>query len=501
MEALYEMMAEQSEIWGPRVLQIGTALLILIGGWLVAIIVGALVRGALRRTTLDNKLAKMVLGEEKGEAFPVEAWFGKAAYYVILLLAVVGFFDALELTVVSQPLTSLLDKVFGYVPQVLGAAVLLAIAWVVAIVLRRVVRGGLDLARLDERVGGDAGLEEEKRPALSRTLSDAVYWLVFLLFLPNILGALQLEGLLAPVQSLIDRLLTFLPNILAAGLILAVGWFIARIVQRLVTNLLAAVGADQLGERIGLGTALGTRKLSGLLGLVVYIFILFNVLVSSLNALALHAITEPASLMIGQILAALPLLFAAGLLLTLAFFIGRLVSGLLANVLAGAGFDNVLQKLGLARGEVKEGERTPSAMVGILLLSVIMLFASIEAAGLLGFTNLAVLIASLLEFAGQLVLGLVVFALGLFLANLAAETIRTSASAQAPLLATAARIAVIVLAAAIGLRQMGIANEIIELAFGMILGAIAVAVAIAFGLGGREIAAKQIEQWRGSLNS
>lgn len=130
-----------------------------------------------------------------------------------------------------------------------------------------------------------------------------------------------------------------------------------------------------------------------------------------------------------------------------------------------------------------------------------MLFASVEAAGMLGFENLSVLLARLLEFFGQMVLGIIVFGVGLFLANLAASTIRASSNPQAGILATAARVAILVLSAAVALRQMGIANEIIELAFGLLLGSVAVATAIAFGLGGRDAASKQLEEWRGSLKN
>jgi hypothetical protein len=128
-----------------------------------------------------------------------------------------------------------------------------------------------------------------------------------------------------------------------------------------------------------------------------------------------------------------------------------------------------------------------------------MLFASVEAAGLLGFENMAQLLANLLEFVGRVGVGLVAFGVGLYLANLAASTIRASGNPQAGLLATAARIGILVLAAAIALRQMGLANEIIEVAFALLLGSIAVAFAIAFGLGGRDLAAKQIEEWRDGL--
>jgi hypothetical protein len=72
---------------------------------------------------------------------------------------------------------------------------------------------------------------------------------------------------------------------LAAGLILLVGWFVARIVQRIVTNLLAAVGVDRLSEQVGVAKALGKQKLSGVIGLLLYILILIPVLIAALDAL------------------------------------------------------------------------------------------------------------------------------------------------------------------------------------------------------------------------
>ncbi len=497
MGSLQEMAPQLATLFGPDVLRVLVAIIVLFVGWLVARIGAWAVKKSLEKTTIDNRIAKWVLGDQKGEGFEVEVWVGKVVYYILLLFALVLFFNTLKLTVVSEPLLMLLNKVFGYLPQLLGAALLVALAWVVATVARKTVSIATDRWRLDEKVVGEAGLEKDAAPQLGKTLGDGIYWLVFLLFLPIVLGTLQLGGLLAPVQAMMDRLLTFVPNILAAGVILAAGWLIARIVQRIVTNLLAAVGVDRLGEKVGLGT----RKLSGLVGLVVYVFILFNVILSSLNALALEAVTRPASEMLGQVLEAIPRLFAACVLLALAYYVGRLVAQLLVGVLAGAGFDSVLDKLGLAMSSTTSSGKRPSDLAGTVLLTIIMLFASIEAAGLLGFANLAVLLANLLEFTGQLALGLVVFAVGLFLANFAASTIRASGNPQAALLATAARLAILVLSTAIALSQMGIANDIIELAFGLLLGSFAVAAAIAFGLGGRDVAAKQIEEWRDDLKS
>jgi hypothetical protein len=275
---------------------------------------------------------------------------------------------------------------------------------------------------------------------------------------------------------------------------------VARIVQRIVSNLLAAVGVDQLSERVGLTSVLGKQTLSGLLGLIVYVLILIPVLIAGLNALALEAVTQPASNMLNAILGAFPDIFAAALVLIIAYIVGRVVASLITNLLAGVGFNNILARLGLGQ-EPGVGARTPSEIVAYLVLVAIMLFATIEATHLLGFVLLADLVTEFVGFAAQVILGLIIFAVGLYLANLAAKTVQASGVRQSGMLALIARVSILVLAGAMALRQMGLANEIINLAFGLLLGAIAVATALAFGLGGRELAGHEIQKWLQSVRS
>jgi hypothetical protein len=474
------------------------ALAILVIGWLIALVSGVLVKRGLRRTEFDNKIAGWLVGGEKEESIEVERWVGRAVFWLLMLFVLLAFFEALGLTLITEPLNRFLSEIVGYIPNLIGPAILLVVAWSLATGLRFVVRRVLDAMALDDRLGEGAGFEDEDRVSISSTVSEAVYWLVFLLFLPAILGALQLEGLLQPVQSMIDKVLAFVPNMLAALLILAAGWLLARIIQRIVGNVLAAVGADRLSDRAGLDTALGEQKLSGLIGLVLYVLILVPVLIAALNTLHLDAITAPASEMLQAVLTALPLLFGAALVLAIAFLVGRVVSGLAANVLAGIGFNNVLERMGIGH-EPEEGRKTPSEIVGHLVLVALMLFATIEALRLLRFEAMAALITEFMVFSGHVALGLVILGFGLFLGNLATRTIEASRSAQAPLLGLAARLAILVLAGAMALRQMGLANEIITLAFGLLLGAIAVATALAFGLGCREMAADAMRGWVAQL--
>jgi hypothetical protein len=231
-----------------------------------------------------------------------------------------------------------------------------------------------------------------------------------------------------------------------------------------------------------------------LIALIVYYLILLPVVISALNALQLDAITAPASAMLAKITNMLPALFGAVLLVGIAFVVGRLLAGIVSNVLAGVGFNHVLVKLGLSK-RAAEGERSASALAGRLVLIVVLLFASIEAANLLGFSLLAGLTKDFVTWGAHVLLGLVIFGFGLLLANWVAGVVRASDSPRAPLLALAARIVILLLAGAMALRQMELANDIVNLAFGLAIGAVAVAVALAFGLGGREAAARLLNDW------
>lgn len=475
------------------------ALAILVIGWLIALAISSIGEKALRKMGLNERMTRLTGVDEPGKRIDLEKGIGKGLFYLIMLFVLVAFFQTLRVPLITEPINRLLNQVFEFVPKVAGAALLLVVALVVAKVLNMIVLKGLGAADIDERFGRKEGAEG-KTVSLSKSIAEAVYWLVLLLFLPAVLGALSLQGILSPVQEMFNKLLGFLPNIISAGVLFLIGWFVARIVRQILTNLLAAVGADSLGEKAGLSQVLGEQKLSGLVGLIVYIFILIPIAIAALNTLQLESITAPASNMLNMILETLPRLFAAAVLLGIAYAAGKMISGLVSSLLEGIGFNNVLARLGLGQ-ETHEGEWTPSAVVGSVVLLMILFFASLEASRLLGFEVVATLVAEFIVFAGHILTGLVIFAVGLALANAVSGALTATGTTQSNFLGIAAKVAIIVLAGAMALRQMGLANEIINIAFGMLLGAVAIAVAIAFGIGGRDIAAAELEKWVWSLKS
>ncbi len=472
-------------------------LAVLAFGWLAAVFLSWMVRAMLNRVGFDEAIAARILGAERAKNFDSNRAIARAVYYIAIIFVLIGFFQTLGLTAATEPLNAFLGGLFAFLPRLLAGALLLFTAWVVATILRSVLVRALAKLDFDQRVHeGTDSLNTRAAIPLSQTISDTVYWLTFLLFLPAILGALRLHGLLLPVQGLVDEMLGFLPNLFSAALLLIAGWFVAHIVQRVVTNLLASAGADKLSHKLGVEKALGTWTVSSLAGLVVKVFILIPVAVGALNALHMEALTGPASRMLETVLTTLPALLGAAFIIGLSYLGGRVLAKLISNLLSGVGFDHILIHLGVSKAVADEQRSSPSRIMGGLVLVGVMLFATITAANLLNFDGIAKLLQDFTLLGGRILLGLVIFGLGLYLANLAASTLKSSSMTHAATLSWATRVAILVLAGAMSLRQMGLANEIIELGFGLLLGALAIAVGLAFGLGGREAAARALEEWQ-----
>lgn len=495
MQEAYEI----GQLAGTYAIRIIAAIVVLFLGWVTARFTSRIFRKGLERSSLGNKLSTWLAGREIAEDIESEKRIANGIYYLIMLFVLVAFFQVLGITLITEPLNSFLKVISEYLPRILGAVLLFIVAWVVAAVVRIVIRRVLGATKLDKKVGEEIKSKGTKTVTVSETLSEIAYWLVFLLFLPAILSALALQGLLEPVNGMVYKILAFLPNLLVAALIILLGWFLARIIQRIVSNLLAAIGTNQLSEKVGLERFVGKIELSRAIGLVVYVLILIPVLIAALDALQLAAITQPASNMLSSILMILPEIFAALLVIAIAYIVGQVVCGLIANLLSSIGFDTILSKIGLAKGGLEQ-RRKPSSILGHLILVAIMMFAFMESMSIIGFTSLAQLTFQFLIFASHIIVGLIILGIGLYLANLASNIISSSKSSQAGLLAVSAKVSIIILATAIALGQMGLANDIVNLAFGLLIGAIAVAVAIAFGLGGREIAARKLKDWTKSID-
>lgn len=488
-----------------------TAIGILVIGWIVAWFISYIVVRLFKKTDIDNKIASWVTGNSQAsQNLPVEKWISSVVFWVIIIFVLVAFFDKLKLTAVSEPLNAFLTEITSFLPSLAAALIWLGIAWLIASLARLTVSRGLKTFGLDERLNQQVSDgQAESQLDIGDTIANAIYWLIFLLFLPLILEALQLQIALQPVENMVDQILQALPRILKAVILATVGWLVATVVKKIVTNLLTATGVDKMGSRLGVSQTSGSQNISGIIGTVVYVLILIPVAIAALSALNIDAITTPAVAMLNNILTFVPKIFAAVVVLIIAYFVAQFVKDLITNLLTSIGFNNLFNWLGLSSTPpsssssdpnatvLQDGgtNQTPSEIAGLVAFVGIILFAVVSATQIMELQALSLIVNQLIFIAGQVLYGLVVLAIGLYLASLAYNLIASSGGSQAKLLGQIARIGIIVLVSAMALQQMGIAPSIVNLAFGLFMGAMAVAIALAFGLGGRDIASSQIQKW------
>jgi hypothetical protein len=387
-----------------------------------------------------------------------------------------------------------------------GPAVLAAIAvLVVSHFLAKAVQWGV--ARLIDRAPGMKKQAEGVPPkeTTGYQLGQLGYWLVLLIGVVGALSILGLHEIVTPLNGLLNEVLSFVPNLIGAIVIFVVGLVVATLARRVVEAALNVAHVDSWLERAGLAKLTGASGLARTFGTLVYVLIIIPVTIAALQQLGIRAISEPAVAVLATVLDALPRLIAAAIVLAIAFLIGRWVAGLIEQVLPSFGFDRSLQALGIGGPSAADpadtpeappaGGITPSKVVARLALVAIMLFSAVEAARLLAFAAVAVMLTEVLELAGHVLFGGVIITMGVLIGNFLANLLDRSTNGADQFASTIVRWATIALATAMGLQFMGIADEIVILAFGLVLGSAAVAAALAFGIGGRDTAGRLLEKW------
>jgi hypothetical protein len=377
-----------------------------------------------------------------------------------------------------------------FAPRLLAALAILAAAWLGARLASVAVR------RVAERSGLEDKLHSKGLAATLASLASAGVWL---LALPALLGTLELQGLLAPVNAMLSRLLGFVPNLFGSAVVLGVGLLMARIARQIVVGLLQAAGSEKAAQRIGMGSALGPDGLAGIAGNALYVLILLPTLVAALQPLGLDALTQPLSRLLDTVTSTIPRLVSAAILVGVALLIGRALATVVAALLAGMGLDTLPERLGAA--PLRLAGRTLSELAGAGVMVLVVTVALAQASEILGLPVLTQIVSTVGAAAGQVAVATVLLGAGVFLASAAARAIQASSLRNAVLLGWLARGGILFFAAALALRQAGLPPEIVTLAFGAVVGALALGLGVAIGVGGRHAAGRVMERFVASFEA
>lgn len=328
--------------------------------------------------------------------------------------------------------------------------------------------------------------------SLGESLGKIVSLLIWLFGLLIILQVLGLGAVAGPVDSLLENIVDFIPNLIGAGLIFFIGLMVARIVRDLIITTLQTVDFDKWANRGGVDNVTGNTAISKTIATIVYAIIVIFVSIMALEALSIDSISGPASSMLQLIFDAIPRIIAAAILLGIGYLISKFVVQVLKEVLPGLGVDRALAESGM----MADGARASSIIARVVQVAIILFFA-IAATRLLGFPELTRILDQVLVLGGKVVFGAVVIAFGFFIANLLARLI--AGDGENATAATIVRWATIILFVFMGLQFTGIGGMIPANALTILIAGVAVAGALAFGLGGREWAARKLEEMDSDL--
>lgn len=395
-----------------------------------------------------------------------------------------------------------LEQVAAYLPNVLIALGLTVAALVIARLVSEFVRKRVDKSKIGIAANREA--TEPGSPSLGRSLGSAIFWLILLLFIPWILTYLGLSEMLAPLNSMVETITEYLPRIAGAAIIVGIGFVMATVARRAVTSLLSAAPIDHAAKRAEIGDLIKGTEIARAAGLIVYVLILIPTFIVGLEALSIASISQPLTAMLQTMLSAIPSIIAAVLVIFVFTLFARAVRSLVISFLTGMGFDGFWDQLGIAvehhevddaaRRQMKRPLISPTIIVANIAMAGMLIVGAITAADQLNIEPVSTALTEILGVAGQILLGSIVILAGIPVSRFVANMIRRTGDARSALVATAVQWGILVLVTAIGIREMGLGEDIIFAGFVLILGAVALAASLAFGIGGRGAAARFLER-------
>ncbi len=472
------------------------ALVVLLLGYIIAKAVEGAVRKGLQKTKWDDKLFGE--GEKRSANSSSETIISKIAFWIIMIFAFVWFFNILSLNLLAEPLVSMLSSITGAIPNIIKAGIILLVAWLVATVVKRLIESGGRKVNANKMLVKTKAVDhEEAGNKAIDTAGQVVFYLILLIFLPAVLGALDMEGISEPFAGMLNSILSFIPKLFAAALIVLIGWVIARLVSNILSNFLKSIGTEKLTEKLKLNRVFQGTTVSDVIGTIAFVLIMIPVTISALETLDIRGISEPAISMLNDILTMLPEIATAIVFILAGIMIGKVLKDIVVSILNRVGFNGLMNRMGLGRLDDNDQVPSLSEFVGYIVQILIVFLFVVEAMQILNLEFMVDLATGVAAYLPSVLAAILILGFGLWLANLTAKLLGgllRNSSGSPHVLNLIAKYAIIVFAFFMALDQLGIADSIINAAFILILGGVALAFGLSFGLGGREHASKYLDK-------
>lgn len=404
-----------------------------------------------------------------------------------------------------EQITNTWNSVDRLLPNVLSGILLILVAWLVAFLVKKAVVKGLEAVNFDERLHQWGAVKTtEQGTNMIQTLGQVLYYLIWIVFLPGIFETFNLHSVAEPIQNMIDTVLTFLPKLITSAILVAVAIIAGRFIKNLVYNLAITFDLDGWVARLTrqssspaveqtvseTGSKAGAKKdtLATVAANIVYILVIIPIIIVALEVLGIRSISDPIIGVLNTILAAIPNILVAVILLAVGLGIAKFVGDLITNLLRGAGINRLVEDMGLGSQMKLDLANISGQIVSVL----IGLFFFVEALNALNLSVLNAIGAAIIAYLPNVLFAVVIFAIafigGQWLSNLVANATDSKWAGRV------VQSVILAFSLFMVLDQLQFASTIVNTGFMFIIGGLSLAFALAFGLGGRDFANKQLEK-------
>lgn len=367
---------------------------------------------------------------------------------------------------------------------VIKAALLLLLAFITAAVVKSLVVKLFTKTKLNVLLKQTDNVRGTEKSA--DFIGKLVHLLVFLLFVPGIFESLGMREVSSPILNLLNTLWGYLPNILAAVLVLWVGFFIARLVRELLTPVFGRLKVDTLQKKTGIQVS-DTGRLSNTLAYIIYVLILIPVIIAALQVLNIEAVSAPAIRMLDTIFAFIPNILAALVIMIIGCMVAKFSGNIVESLIASFGFDTRLQE----HLTEKENSFILSKVIGKIVHIIMVVFFIVESFSVLQLSVLTDIGNAIISYMPYILASALILLVCYVCDGLAGKALLKG---NHMVLAMVSRIAIYTVGIFMVLSELGIAKEIVNSAFVLIIAALATAFAISFGIGGRDFAGKILKK-------
>jgi hypothetical protein len=392
----------------------------------------------------------------------------------------------------EQLLENMTEQATYYAPKLVAAAIIIVITIIVAMIVRAIIAKGIDATGLAKKANNTA---EPGAKSLGYNLGTAAYWVIILIGMIQALTKLDMTTIVDPLNEMLGQIMAYLPKIVAAVIVFGVFMIVANVVRQAIKSVL--IFADPMPARFGVAS--DNVNVSGISATIASAMIAIVGGIASLKVLDIDAISEPAIGLLEDVFGVIPNILVAGIIMGLFVFIARFVSSLARKTLPNFGVDAAVAELGILKGA--DRGMTASGLIASASSFFIVLLGLIQALKVLNFEALTSALNIVLEMGGQIAFGAIIIFAGVFLARMITGLMASAGSGATDVAAGLVKWVIIILSVILGISRMGLdptgGEFILNVAQYFVMGG-AAAAAIAFGWGGRDWAAAQLERLRSS---